>query len=391
MLNKHNKINIKNNVPKLRFPGFSGEWGEKRLGDCLDYEQPTNYIVHSTEYNDSYKTPVLTAGKSFILGYTNEEDDIFDNLPVIIFDDFTTASQFVDFPFKVKSSAMKILKPKDRLDIRFIFGAMSQIKYKIGGHGRHWISKYSNIKFFIPNNNKEQQKIAEFLGSIDEWIENLKNQKKSFEAYKKGLMQKIFSQEIRFKDDSGKDFPKWEEKRLGDTGEVITGSTPPTANKEYYNGTFPWITPTDINHSKNIYSSAKLLTKKGLSVARLIPKNSLLVTCIASIGKNVILRLDGSCNQQINAIYPNKNNDVDFLYYLVEKNKNILIRFAGAGGMQMLNKKDFSNLTFKIPTIGEQQKIAEFLGSVDNLIESKEKQVSQAEQWKKGLMQRLFV
>ena len=92
---------------EIRFKDDNGEdfgdWEEKSLGECLDYEQPTNYIVESTEYNNDYKTPVLTAGKTFILGYTNEENGVFqtDNLPVIIFDDFTTATQFVDFPFKV--------------------------------------------------------------------------------------------------------------------------------------------------------------------------------------------------------------------------------------------------------------------------------------------------
>ena len=85
------------------------EWKEYTLGELLQYEQPTAYIVKSTDYNDNYKTPVLTAGKTFILGYTNERQGVYDELPVIIFDDFTTASQYVNFKFKVKSSAMKIL------------------------------------------------------------------------------------------------------------------------------------------------------------------------------------------------------------------------------------------------------------------------------------------
>ncbi len=101
-----------NSLPQLRFPEFkdSGEWKVKKLGECLDYLQPTQYLVKSTRYDDSYKTPVLTAGKTFVLGYTNETHGIYrDKLPVIIFDDFTTATKFVEFPFKAKSSAMKIL------------------------------------------------------------------------------------------------------------------------------------------------------------------------------------------------------------------------------------------------------------------------------------------
>lgn len=183
-------------VPEIRFKDECGKnfprWEEKTLGDCLGYEQPTDYIVSSTEYDNSYKTPVLTAGKSFILGYTNETDGIFEkNLPVIIFDDFTTTTQFVDFPFKVKSSAMKILKEKSNVDIKFIYETMKCINYKIGGHGRHWISKYSNIKILLPN-IVEQQKIAEFLISIDNLIESKQQQISQAEKWKKGLMQGLF-------------------------------------------------------------------------------------------------------------------------------------------------------------------------------------------------------
>src|SRR5450830_2058806 len=97
-------------MPTLRFPQFhdAGSWRPKELGQCLDYLQPTKFLVNSTAYDDKYETPVVTAGKTFILGYTNETEGVFDNpLPVIIFDDFTTASQYVDFQFKAKSSAMK--------------------------------------------------------------------------------------------------------------------------------------------------------------------------------------------------------------------------------------------------------------------------------------------
>jgi len=181
---------------KVRFKDDSGEefpeWEEKKLGDCLDYEQPTSYIVKSTEYNDSFKTPVLTAGKTFILGYTDETDHVYKNdLPVIIFDDFTTTSQFVNFPFKVKSSAIKILKAKDGCDIKYMFEIMQQIKYEIGGHGRHWISKFSNLNVFVPV-LPEQQKIADFLTSVDKVIESKQQQITQAEFWKKGLMQGLF-------------------------------------------------------------------------------------------------------------------------------------------------------------------------------------------------------
>ena len=152
------------------------DWEEKKLGECLEYEQPTNYLVSSIEYNDNYETPVVTAGKTFILGYTDETTGIFNNnLPVIIFDDFTTATQFVNFPFKAKSSAMKILKPKMGTNIKFIYEAMQMINYDIGGHGRHWISVFADMEILIPSLS-EQTKIANFLSAIDDKINHTSTQ-----------------------------------------------------------------------------------------------------------------------------------------------------------------------------------------------------------------------
>ncbi len=179
-------------VPKFRFDGFSGEWEEKKLGDCLDYLQPTKYLVKSTDYDDNYKTPVLTAGKTFILGYTDEINGIFsDNLPVIIFDDFTTASKFVNFPFKAKSSAMKILLSKDKIDIKFMYEVMQLLKYQVSTHQRHWISHFAELNIFIPK-YEEQQKIANCLSSLDNLIEEQNKKIESLAQYKKGLMQNLF-------------------------------------------------------------------------------------------------------------------------------------------------------------------------------------------------------
>jgi len=180
---------------KIRFKDKNGknypDWEEKKLGELLNYEQPTKYIVRSTEYSNDFDTPVLTAGKSFILGYTNEIDNTFQELPVIIFDDFTTASQFVDFPFKVKSSAMKILKAKEKENIRFIFEAMQKIKYEVGGHGRHWISVFANMKIKIPS-PEEQETIVEFLTALDDKINLINNQLEQTKIFKKSLLQRMF-------------------------------------------------------------------------------------------------------------------------------------------------------------------------------------------------------
>ena len=133
-------------------------WVVTNFETILEYEQPTKYIVHDTNYKPTYKTPVLTAGKSFILGYTNETDNIFDDLPVIIFDDFTTESKFVDFPFKVKSSAMKILHINQDLVLpKYAFYLMQATDIDHDNHQRYWISTYSQEIVALPPINEQER------------------------------------------------------------------------------------------------------------------------------------------------------------------------------------------------------------------------------------------
>ena len=171
-------------------------WIEYQLGDLLGYEQPTPYIVESTDYNDQYKTPVLTAGKSFILGYTNEETGIYDALPVIIFDDFTTASQYVNFPFKVKSSAMKILTANAELVLpKFIFYRMQTIQFDHGTHKRYWIQQYSKIRVKIPSIPEQERivsRIEELLSQLDSGVETLNTVTRQLAAYRHAVLQEAF-------------------------------------------------------------------------------------------------------------------------------------------------------------------------------------------------------
>ena len=140
-------------------------WTFCRLDQIIGYEQPTAYIVESTAYDDSYSTPVLTAGKSFIIGYTNEATGIYSNLPCIIFDDFTTDSKLVDFPFKVKSSAMKILKVHKDIEVDYVAMFMSITKLVGDTHKRYWISEYSKLEIPIPSKT-EQKRIIHAIHGI---------------------------------------------------------------------------------------------------------------------------------------------------------------------------------------------------------------------------------
>ena len=164
----------------------------QKLDDILDYEQPTRYIVKSTEYDDSYKTPVLTAGQTFILGYTNEEDGIYKadkDSPTIIFDDFTTSFHWVDFDFKVKSSAMKMLRPKSTFEgsFKYVFYAMECIHFEAVNHTRHWISKYSQFEIPLPH-PEVQEEIVKILDRFAEYAAELQARQEQYEYYRNKLL-----------------------------------------------------------------------------------------------------------------------------------------------------------------------------------------------------------
>ncbi|NQS90253.1 restriction endonuclease subunit S, partial [Patescibacteria group bacterium] len=212
-------------------------WKMVQLGEVLNYEQPQKYLVLSEEYDKRTGIPVLTAGKSFILGYTEEQFGIYRNLPVIIFDDFTTDSRYVNFPFKLKSSAIKILKNKNNENISFsIYNAVQLLKYKPGSeHKRFWISEYSKIYVFLPPPH-EQRKIAEILETVDKALEKADKIIEKHKRIKQGLMQDLLTKGIdengqmrsekthRFRDSPlGRIPQEWDAVKLGEIAGINMG------------------------------------------------------------------------------------------------------------------------------------------------------------------------
>lgn len=170
----------------------------KSFAEIISYEQPTKYIVKSTDYNDDFAIPVLTAGQTFILGYTDETEDIYNATkenPVIIFDDFTGAFKWVDFPFKVKSSAMKILTASNALTLRYAYHVMGNINFTSDAHKRLWIGIYSAIKIPVPP-LEVQCEIVHLLDSctfltaelIAELTKEIEARKKQYEYYREKLL-----------------------------------------------------------------------------------------------------------------------------------------------------------------------------------------------------------
>ena len=183
-------------VPEIRFAGFSGDWEQRKLGDVFKYEQPQPYIVNSTEYDDSYDVPVLTAGKSFILGYTNENIGVKNaspESPVVIFDDFTASSHCVEFPFKVKSSAMKILTLNRECDnIHCAFNVLQNIDYVPVNHERHWISIFSEFDVLMPKSVDEQDSIGSYFKKIGTLINLQRRKVEKLKQIKQAMLHNMF-------------------------------------------------------------------------------------------------------------------------------------------------------------------------------------------------------
>ena len=242
-------------------------------------------------------------------------------------------------------------------------------------------------KILIPLPKPEEQKqIAAALSDVDRLIESLSQLIAKKRDMKTAAMQQLLTGKKRLPWFDG----EWEEKVVGDFGEVITGSTPSTKISDYWHGEIPWITPTDINKKKDISASEREISKLGLSVSRKLPAGSVLVTCIASIGKNAILRNEGACNQQINAIVPNLKYSSDFIYYLMEISKDYLIANAGITATRMISKKDFSDISFLVPKLEEQAAIATVLSDMDTEIEALEQRLAKALSLKTGMMHELL-
>ncbi|WP_050579828.1 restriction endonuclease subunit S [Helicobacter pylori] len=239
-----------------------------------------------------------------------------------------------------------------------------------------------NKEIFYPKDLNEQIAIANVLSGVDRYLYALDSLILKKEGVKKALSFELLSQRKRLKGFN----QAWEKIKVKDFGAIVTGSTPLTQISEYWNGTISWITPTDINENRDIFNSERKITQKGLNTIRMIPKNSVLVTCIASIGKNAILRVNGACNQQINAIIPNKNFNADFIYYLMENNKQYLLGKAGVTATYIISKQTFEEIDFFVPKdLNEQIAIANVLSALDNEIISLKNKKRQFENIKKAL------
>ena len=249
------------------------------------------------------------------------------------------------------------------------------------------ISEQRKLPFSYPS-KKEQSKIASFLSTVDEKISQLTQKHALLSQYKQGMMQKLFSQEIRFKADDGSEFGEWEEKKLGEISKTFSGGTPQSSNKSFYEGTIPFIKSGEISKNTTEQCINDLALEK--SSAKLVKKGDLLYALYgATSGQVAISQIDGAINQAVLCIRSELNTKY-LLNFLLLKKEEILTTYL-QGGQGNLSASILKEIYIPTPCLKEQTKIANFLSAIDQKIEVVAQQIEQAKQWKKGLLQQMFV
>ena len=350
--------------------GEKVEW--KTLREVCDYEQPTAYLVRSTNYSDQYATPVLTAGKTFILGYTNETTGIYQasQHPTIIFDDFTTANKWVDFDFKAKSSAMKMLTSKDEKVclLKYIYYWLNTLPADsvVGDHNRQWIGNYSQKLFPLPP-LRVQSRIVEILDKFTQLEAELEARNKQYDFYRNRLL------DFALRDDLAGQV-EW--KTLGEVFNTRNGYTPSKTNDYFWkDGTIPWFRMDDIRaNGRILYDSALHITPKAVKRNGLFKANSIILATSATIGEHALLQQDALTNQRFTNFEIKEELQelllpkfAFYYFFIIDewcKKHTIIGNFPSVDTQQLMEQ------TFPLPPLSEQRRIVDILDRFDTLTNS---------------------
>ena len=352
------------------------------LGELLGYEQPTKYLVSSKDYDDSYPTPVLTAGKTFILGYTNEAEGIYPaskEEPVIIFDDFTTAFKWVEFPFKAKSSAMKMLTLKSGTDslFKYVYYAMQCIVYNSSDHARQWISKYSNIEVPVPP-LEIQEAIVEILDKFTnleaELEAELEARTLQYEYYRGSLFGTLkdpatglpaIAGLVKTLCPDGVEYRSLKDVVAKNYG----GGTPSKSKAEYWDGNIPWASVGDLSDDVlEVTDTRSKITEEGVkgSSTNIVPAGAVIVAIKINPGRMKIAGMNLAINQDIRGLVLNDSMNARFLTYYFRT-----LMFAGHGTIvKSITNKHLMETKIPVPPMEIQQRIVDILDRFDALTTS---------------------
>ena len=352
------------------------------LGELLGYEQPTKYLVSSKDYDDSYPTPVLTAGKTFILGYTNETEGIYPaskEEPVIIFDDFTTAFKWVEFPFKAKSSAMKMLTLKSGNNslFKYVYYAMQCIVYNSSDHARQWISKYSNIEVPVPP-LEIQEAIVEILDKFTnleaELEAELEARTLQYEYYRGSLFGTLkdpatglpaIAGLVKTLCPDGVEYRSLKDVVAKNYG----GGTPSKSKAEYWEGNIPWASVGDLSDDVlEVTDTRSKITEEGVkgSSTNIVPAGAVIVAIKINPGRMKIAGMNLAINQDIRGLVLNDSMNARFLTYYFRT-----LMFAGHGTIvKSITNKHLMETKIPVPPMEIQQRIVDILDRFDALTTS---------------------
>ena len=359
------------------------------MGEIFEYERPDNYIVASEKYSDSYSIPVLTANQAFVLGYTNETSGIYDKGPVILFDDFTCDMKYADFPFKVKSSAMKLLTPKEGIPIFYAYNLLQHINYKPEGHARHWISIMQPIKVSLPC-YIEQKRISEFLSLVCKRIEKHQMLIDALKKYKRGVVKTLLDPK-----QNQRQGVIWNTDTIGNLGTFIKGAalskadisdfgTPFILYGELYT-TYKEVVRTIVRTTQANVDDV-YLSKVGdvvIPTSGETPEEISTASCI--MVPNVILA--GDLN-----IYRSTIVNGRIMSYLLNYIVNDQIaRVAQGKSVVHIQASEVGKISITYPDHNEQERISQILELIDNRIAVSEKALNSMQMMKKALLQQLFI
>lgn len=379
---------IKTTVPTLRFREFQNDarWIPNKIdhvckiGNGRDYKHLSagNIPVYGS---GGYMTSVdkfLYDGESVCIGRKGTIDK-----PIFLTGKFWTVDTLF-YTYAFHKCLPKFLY--------LIFQQINWYKYnEAGGVPSLLKTTIGNINIFIPNNENEQKKIVDCFSSLDDLINAVADKIETLKEYKKGLMQQLFPAKgktipaIRFPE--FQNAPDWQETALENIGEIVTGNTPSTKEPNNYGGDRLFVSPADISDKRYVSQTKTTLSEKGFRLSRHIKENSILFVCIGStIGKVAQNTRECATNQQINSIMPYKGHVADFVYSILEHYAPQIASIAGNQAVPII----ISSVSLLMPKENEQQKIADCLSSVDELISTETAKLDQLKAHKKGLMQQLF-